>query len=157
MMLCVCSDAAPLRTTAICLVHHDVVVPLEAEVAITEAERSRGLRGRNHLPADEAMLFVYKEPRPADNAFWMYQTGIPLTLAFFDSQGEIVSTHQMPPCTDADPTECPRYEAGHTHRGAIEVSRGLLDKHQLGEGAHVRLGTGPKESPCAATQQLPFP
>lgn len=156
-LLCACSDAGPLRTENVCLVKMRTVIPLKAEVAITDAERARGLQGRDHLPADQAMMFVYPEPRPPENAFWMYKTRIPLTLAFFDKSGRIVSTHQMDPCHSQSPDQCPTYKAGHPHQGAIEVTQGLLSDHNIGRGAYLRLGTGPESQPCAALREIPFP
>ena len=61
--------------------------------------------GRTTLPADAGMVFVFSEdsPRP----FWMKDTLIPLSIAFYAGDGRILRILDMEPC-DADP--CPLYD-----------------------------------------------
>lgn len=141
----------------ICLVDQHRTISLNTEIAANEAQRRRGLKYRDHLPDNQAMLFLYPEPQTPDNAFWMHDTRVPLTIAFFTETGRIVSTHQMAPCLASDSAQCPRYEAGYPHQGAIEVRRGLLEKHNIGTGARVRWGTGPQDRPCSALRAIPMP
>ena len=61
------------------------------EVASEPEQRRRGLMGREHLQDNAGMLFEYQQLRPADHGFWMYQTLIPLDIAYLGAQGEIVS------------------------------------------------------------------
>ena len=68
---------------------------IKAEVARTEAEKSRGLMFRQNLGKDEGMLFVYeKEERLS---FWMKNTPLPLSIAFLDHRGRIVDIQNMAP------------------------------------------------------------
>ena len=64
------------------------------ELAITRAERQRGMAGRDHVAEDGGMLFVFDEP--AVLWFWMKGCLIPLDIIFIDGSGRIVQTHTMP-------------------------------------------------------------
>jgi len=57
------------------------------EIADDEAERSRGLMGRESLAPDAGMLFLYPTPRVV--AFWMHDTPLPLDMVFIDAEGRI--------------------------------------------------------------------
>ncbi|MFI4924838.1 MAG: DUF192 domain-containing protein, partial [Vicinamibacteria bacterium] len=67
--------------------------PVSAEVAQTPDQRSLGLMFRFSLPADHGMLFVFPEPQPL--GFWMRNTYIPLSIAYIDADGRIVSIADM--------------------------------------------------------------
>src|SRR5262245_59702975 len=71
-------------------------VTLELEVAESRKERQQGLMGRESLPLQAGMLFVYDEPR--DGSFWMKNTLIPLSIAFLGAQGEVLAMLDMEPC-----------------------------------------------------------
>ena len=58
------------------------------EAADTPAEREHGLMGRTSLDTDEGMVFVFDGP--TDGSFWMKDTLIPLSIAFWDEDGRIV-------------------------------------------------------------------
>ena len=55
-------------------------VCFDAEVAVTAAERSRGLMYREVLAGDRGMLFVFPEEGP--HSFWMKNTRIELDIIF---------------------------------------------------------------------------
>ncbi|MCJ7746240.1 MAG: DUF192 domain-containing protein [Desulfobacterales bacterium] len=63
------------------------------EVAKTPEERTHGLMGRKHLGKDEGMLFVFE--KEDYHGFWMKDTQIPLSIAFIDKEGRIVSITDM--------------------------------------------------------------
>ena len=104
------------------------------EVAETPEQHERGLTGRASLPEDEGMVFVFFEER--DTGFWMKDTSIPLSVAFFDAEGTIVRILDMDPCTD-DP--CPVYDPGTGYMGALEVNQGAFDEWDIEEGDHLQL------------------
>jgi uncharacterized membrane protein (UPF0127 family) len=70
-----------------------------AEVASTPQSRERGLMQRAYLCEECGMLFVFEK---ADKvSFWMEDTPLPLSVAFIDATGEIISIEEMQPDTTA--------------------------------------------------------
>ncbi|SDN63002.1 hypothetical protein SAMN04487957_101200 [Halomonas shengliensis] len=96
------------------------------EVADAPAERSRGLMGREQLAEGAGMLFLYATEQPGGSGFWMYNTLIPLDIAFIDGAGRIVSTHTMVPCGSNAPGDCPVTRPGVPYRAALEVPAGTF-------------------------------
>lgn len=107
-------------------------VTLEVEIADEPTERARGLMGRTELPEDQGMAFLFEEE--TDGAFWMKDTLIPLSIAFWDAGGRIVAIVDMQPC-QVDP--CPRYSPGVAYVGAVEVNVGWFERMGVGIGDRV--------------------
>ena len=63
-------------------------ITIRVEVARTQEQRRVGLSGRDTLPADAGMLFVFQPPRKA--CLWMKDTKIPLQAFFLDSKGGVI-------------------------------------------------------------------
>lgn len=110
---------------------------VQAEVAADPAERARGLMCRPAMPANAGMLFVFREVDR--HCMWMRNTLIPLTVAFLDEQGVIVSLHDMQPKTDD--SHC----AARPARFALEMNQGWFAKRGIAPGA--RLGGLAKAPP----------
>jgi uncharacterized membrane protein (UPF0127 family) len=110
----------------------EITVPVE--VADTPAKRERGLMGRQSLASDAGMLFVF--PKDSKDAFWMKDTLIPLSIAFYDDRGRILSLLDMEPCRSQP---CPLYSPGAAYRGALEVNRGAFDRWGVRVGDRLRL------------------
>jgi uncharacterized membrane protein (UPF0127 family) len=90
-------------------------------VADTPEQRARGLMFVTDLGPADAMAFVY--PGPHSGSFWMKDTLLPLSIAFFDADGRYVDSFDMEPCT-ADP--CPQYTTPDGFLVAVEVEQGSL-------------------------------
>ena len=89
---------------------------LKVEVAATDEQRMQGLMYREKLGADDGMLFIFDEP--AYQAMWMKNTLIPLSVAFIDAQGTILSIHDMEPKTlDTHMSAGPSVYAIETNKG----------------------------------------
>jgi uncharacterized protein len=112
----------------------DGTVSLDVQVADTQAEREIGLMGRESLSPYDGMAFVWEEP--VVSTFWMKDTVIPLSIAFWDDDGRIVSILDMDPCTE-DP--CPTYGPDEPFVGAVEVDRGTFERHGVTLGDRVQL------------------
>ena len=110
----------------------DVVV--QVEIADTDAEREQGLMGRRELAGDSGMVFVF--PEDTTSSFWMKDTLIPLSIAFYDDAGRIVRILDMQPCR-ADP--CPLYDPGAVYRGALEVNLGAFGGWGVRVGDRLRV------------------
>jgi uncharacterized membrane protein (UPF0127 family) len=107
---------------------------LQVEVAATPEARARGLMGRTELPADQGMAFVFGQP--TTGRFWMKDTLIPLSIAFWDERNRVVAILDMQPCR-ADP--CPTYGPDQPYVGAVEVNLGYFEGHGIEVGDHVEL------------------
>jgi len=107
-------------------------------VADSEAERERGLMGRTSLPADGGEVFLFDGT--VDATFWMKDTEIPLSIAFWDASGTIVDLEEMVPCT-ADP--CPTYRSRAPYTTALEMNAGWFRDHgvRIGDTVDLQLGT----------------
>lgn len=90
-------------------------------LADTPQRRARGLMHVTDLGDADAMAFVY--PRPTTAAFWMKNTVLPLSIAFYAADGAYLDAFDMEPCA-ADP--CPSYPTAAAFSVAIEVPRGRL-------------------------------
>ena len=109
-------------------------VLVKIEVADTPEQRALGLMHRESLDDDAGMVFVFFED--TSGGFWMKNTLIPLSIAFFDGTGKIVKILDMDPC-DADP--CPTYDPGTTYRGALEVNQGAFEDWGVEVGDQIRV------------------
>jgi uncharacterized membrane protein (UPF0127 family) len=84
---------------------------------------------RTSLAADTGMVFLWETP--STTTFWMKDTRIPLSIAFWGQDGTIVTIREMTPCT-ADP--CPTYAADGPFVGAAEVAKGWFEAHGIETG-----------------------
>ena len=115
-----------------------VVETLCLLLASTAEQREQGLMHVTDasLGGHDGMLFSF--PADVDGSFWMRDTPMPLSIAFFDAGGQLVSTTDMAPCGDS--SSCPTYAAGGSYRYALEVPKGRLPDVGVAEGATLRVG-----------------
>ncbi|HSL12502.1 MAG TPA: DUF192 domain-containing protein [Actinomycetota bacterium] len=107
---------------------------LHVEIADDDDERARGLMGVDDLPVDQGMAFVWDEP--VDAAFWMKDTLIPLSIAFWDTEGRVIAILDMEPCAE-DP--CRTYAPEEPFVGAVEANLGWFADHGVQVGDAVEL------------------
>ena len=107
-----------------------------ALLADTAEQQERGLMERHDLSGYDAMLFRFA----ADSTvgFYMRNTPLPLSIAWFASDGRFVSSADMEPCEDR--ADCPTFYANGPYRFALEVPRGGLGGLGIGPGAHLSVG-----------------
>jgi uncharacterized membrane protein (UPF0127 family) len=121
------------RTTAV-LDTGERRVRLTVEVADEASEWRVGLMNRRSLAPNAGMVFLF--PRSMRGGFWMKNTLIPLSIAFFDGRGRILRIMVMTPCR-ADP--CPVYDPRVAYRGALEVNRGSFGRWGARRGDTIRV------------------
>ena len=108
-----------------------------ALLAVTEKQLSRGLMGRRDLAGYDGMIFRFAVE--ANRPFTMRGTLIPLSIAWFDSDGNFVDEADMTPCRTR--VSCPTYSSDRPFRYALEVASGGLRALGVGPGAHLTLGS----------------
>jgi uncharacterized membrane protein (UPF0127 family) len=105
-------------------------------LADNEADRSRGLMDVTSLGRYGGMLFRWDEP--TNSQFYMLQTRIPLSIAWFAEDGSLVSTADMVPCpNDDDDPLCPRYSAARPYLDAIELPKGGVEAAGITTGSKL--------------------
>ena len=86
------------------------------------------------LGAADAMAFRYTDPHTG--TFWMKNTVLPLSIAFFAPDGSFVESFDMEPCSTSS---CPNYSTPADFLVAVEVPQGGLDELGLVQGSSLRL------------------
>ncbi len=127
-MLAIASCIIALRTVSISLDNERIVV----ELADTVEARETGLMGREELLPGEGMLFVYEKEEWL--SFWMKDTLIPLTLAFFNEDKILTELYNMPV---EENTTRPRllFKSSKPSRYALEVPIYWLQEREIPLGA----------------------
>jgi uncharacterized membrane protein (UPF0127 family) len=105
-------------------------------VAETDEQHQRGLMEVTDLKGYAGMLFVWESDIQAQ--FYMQNTPMPLSIAWFDPAGQLVSTEDMDPCETVG--DCPLYGAAGPYRFALEVPQGELPGLGVEEGSVLRVG-----------------
>ncbi len=103
--------------------------PISVEIADNGEERALGLMYRESMPESQGMLFVYENAEP--RSFWMKNTRIPLSIAFLDTRGVIISISDMKPL-DTHGTA----SAGPAQY-ALEVNQGWYSRNGIKVGDKV--------------------
>jgi uncharacterized membrane protein (UPF0127 family) len=105
--------------------------------ASTPAEEARGLMGVTDLGGADGMVFRFASP--VTTQFWMRDTVMPLSIAFYASDGSFVSATDMEPCLTGPADACARYAAAAPYVNAIEVPEGGLEALLMTEGSRLEL------------------
>ena len=103
-------------------------------VADSPEERRVGLMGVETLDEDDGMVFVFDGEQ--DGSFWMKDTLIPLSIAFWGEEGRLLDILEMEPCT-ADP--CPTYSSRAPYTYALEMNAHWFDDRGIEIGDRVEL------------------
>ena len=110
---------------------------VRADIANTNATREIGLMFRQKMAKQEGMLFVF--PELGYHAMWMRNTLIPLSVAYADESGVILSIHEMQALT-----EVPHQSAGPA-RYALEMNANWFSGNKVKVGDTIRgLDRAPK-------------
>ena len=97
--------------------------PVEVDLLIAETaeQHGYGLSFRRRLAPERGMAFLFESDTTV--GFWMKDTLIPLSIAFFDANNVIIDIQDMDPCGEGD---CPTHSPGQPYRGALEVNQGAF-------------------------------
>jgi uncharacterized membrane protein (UPF0127 family) len=103
-----------------------------ALLARTAAQQRQGLMHRHDLAGYDGMLFQFDGA--VEVGFYMKDTLLPLSIAWFDSSGRYLTSTTMTPCPQGAVT-CPSYFANAPYHLAIEVPAGGLARLGIGAGS----------------------
>ena len=107
-----------------------------ALLAATQQQRARGLMEVTDLKGYAGMVFRF--PEDTASGFYMRNTPMPLSIAWFAADGSFVSSADMAPCEDRE--GCPTYSPTARYRFALEVPQGGLAALGIGPGSVLQLG-----------------
>jgi len=102
---------------------------IRAEVAHTFETRAQGLMLRRSLGLNEGMFFIFT--RTEVHCMWMKNTLIPLSVAFIEESGKIVSISDMQPQTETP--HCATAPA----KFALEMTHGWFSARGIRAGASI--------------------
>ena len=109
-------------------------IKIEAQLAQTVLQQTKGLMNVKNLPENQGMLFVFLDE--SRKSFWMKNTYIPLDLIFISRDKKIVEIKEnFEPCQQKN---CPSYTSQKKAKYVLEVNGGFCQKHQIKEGDEVR-------------------
>jgi len=105
-------------------------------IAQTEQEHEAGLSGKDRLPQNQGMLFLFKEP--VSQTFWMKGMRFPLDIIYIDTNNKIVSLYKnLENPTPFDPTIRTVSPAQPADK-VLEINAGLSDKYHFKAGDEVK-------------------
>ena len=122
------------------------------ELALTGAQRSRGLSGRESLAAGSGMLFVFEQPNKS--GFWMPEMRFSLDIIWIGADCRLVHiAAEVPhPAPDTPRSELPIYAPDAPGQYVLEVNAGDAARAgwQTGDAATFS-GAGLEDTGCYGT------
>lgn len=100
------------------------------ELALTDAERQRGLMHRTQLADDAGMLFIFDHSRV--QSFWMKNTLIPLDMIFIEEGGAIAGIVES-----AEPLTTTARRVDRKSRYVLELNGGAARRFGIAPGQLV--------------------
>jgi len=120
---------------------------LNTEVALTLTQISTGMMFRTNLLENEAMLFVFAEPRPRE--FYMKNCLVPLSAAYMDSEGTILEIVPLMPGV-----EMPVSSKSEKVQFVLETRQGWFERNKVPVGSVIRTEHGSLRESFAGRAQL---
>lgn len=104
------------------------------EVAVTEAQKQKGLGGHKSLGSSSGMLFPYDHKEQYN--FWMHGMQFPLDFIWIDGNTVAdITLNVLPPTGNQQPTMIkPKVPVDKV----LEVNAGFVNKHQISVGDPVQ-------------------
>ncbi len=108
-------------------------------LAATWTLQERGLMQVTDRTLGGADGMAFRFDHPTSGRFWMRNTPMPLSIAFFAADGRFVGSNDMEPC--GDDASCPAYAPPREkYVVAVEVPRGELAARGMASGSTLREG-----------------
>jgi len=130
-------NAVPTREPGLALVRIGALA-VQAEVPEGDAFY-RGLGGRESLPDDRGMLFVF--PEPGLLSFWMKDMLIPIDIIWISAEGRVVDIQTAQPEPGIPDPQLKLYNPNGEAKYVLEVRVGLPAEKgvQVGDEAQIEL------------------
>jgi uncharacterized protein len=106
------------------------ITRIRIEIADDEASRARGLMGREALPTDGGMLFIFD--RQEVQSFWMANTPLSLDIFFVDRDSSIVRIAKY-----TRPFSHESVSSVEPAMYVVETAAGFADRHGIVEGDRI--------------------
>ncbi len=98
---------------------------LNVDLAITPAEMSKGLSGRESLTENEGMLFIF--PAETIPSFWMKEMKFAIDIIWLDEKGRVVGIEH-----NLQPDSYPKlFSPSQPIKYVLEVKAGWAKKHSI--------------------------
>lgn len=109
------------------------------DVADTQEAREKGLSGRESLPVNYGMWFVF--PEDTQSGFWMKDTLISLDIIFIGSDMYVLYI-----APDNEPNSLELVSPSEPYRYVLEIAAGAAKEYDVKVGDRVEFRVGPPES-----------
>jgi uncharacterized protein len=106
-----------------------LVIPVE--LARSSTEMQKGLSGRESLPTNSGMLFIF--PRLDFYHFWMPDMHFPIDIIWLDQNKKIIDISSNIP-NNFDPKNPVIYQPKQPAQYVLEVNAGFAQNHQINIG-----------------------
>jgi uncharacterized membrane protein (UPF0127 family) len=101
-------------------------------LAQSEAARQQGLSGKDSLPTNEGLLFLFD--KPDYYAFWMKDMKFPIDIIFINGNKIVSITENAKPVTTG---QLPTFQPTGPSDKALEINAGLSKKYTIKPGDTV--------------------
>jgi len=109
-------------------------VDLQADVALSSEEQTKGLSIKDSLKSNEGMIFPYESPRTL--SFWMKDMKFPIDILWLDGDKKVVHIEEgLQPCSPFLP--CPSYTPDVQAQYVLETVAGFSSANGITTGTPV--------------------
>ena len=108
---------------------------ITVEIADTDDRRAFGLMFRERLGADEGMLFIFDDEDK--RSFWMKNTLIPLSIAYFGADQKLNEVIDMQPAV-MGAARPKTYPSRTKAKYALEMNVGWFERKKIRPGVHFK-------------------
>ena len=105
---------------------------VKVDLALTEAEHTKGLSGKNELVENEGMLFIFTES--GKHSFWMKDMNFPIDIVWISSDMKVVYIKKNATPETYPEAFIPDVDAKYV----LEISAGFSDKNNLKVGDSLK-------------------
>lgn len=110
---------------------------ITVEVAKTAEETAYGLMFKRQLSENDGMLFIFSQPQIL--SFWMKNTFVDLSIAYFDAHNTLLEIIDMKAAQSELQTHFDSYPSSKPAKYALEMNRGWFKKNNIKTGDKLKL------------------